>query len=128
MSDVIFNGSTSRKPVGQASIELVFDNSDGTAPGEYGRFTEISVKRRVTREGQSDYFMNGAKCRRRDITDLFLGTGLGPAQLRHHRTGHDFPVDRGQARGTAPLHRRGSGHLTLQGTAPGNGKPDAAHP
>ena len=78
MSDVIFNGSTSRKPVGQASIELVFDNSDGTAPGEYGRFTEISVKRRVTREGQSDYFMNGAKCRRRDITDLFLGTGLGP--------------------------------------------------
>ncbi|WP_077531220.1 chromosome segregation protein SMC [Vreelandella utahensis] len=78
MSDVIFNGSTSRKPVGQASIELVFDNSDGTAPGEYGRFNEISVKRRVTREGQSDYFMNGAKCRRRDITDLFLGTGLGP--------------------------------------------------
>ncbi len=78
MSDVIFNGSNSRKPVGQASIELVFDNSDGTAPGEYGRFNEISVKRRVTREGQSDYFMNGAKCRRRDITDLFLGTGLGP--------------------------------------------------
>ena len=78
MSDVIFNGSNTRKPVGQASIELVFDNSDGTAPGEYGRFNEISVKRRVTREGQSDYFMNGAKCRRRDITDLFLGTGLGP--------------------------------------------------
>ncbi len=78
MSDVIFNGSNTRKPVGQASIELVFDNSDGTAPGEYGRFNEISVKRRVTREGQSDYFMNGTKCRRRDITDLFLGTGLGP--------------------------------------------------
>ncbi|GHD47461.1 condensin subunit Smc [Marinobacter persicus] len=78
MSDVIFNGSTARKPVGQASIELVFDNSDGSAPGEFASFNEISVKRRVSREGQSAYFMNGAKCRRRDITDLFLGTGLGP--------------------------------------------------
>jgi chromosome segregation protein len=78
MSDVIFNGSTARKPVGQASIELVFDNSDGSAPGEFVNFNEISVKRRVSREGQSEYFMNGAKCRRRDITDLFLGTGLGP--------------------------------------------------
>jgi chromosome segregation protein len=78
MADVIFNGSSARKPVGQASIELLFDNSDGTAPGEFARFNEISVRRRVSREGQSDYFMNGAKCRRRDITDLFLGTGLGP--------------------------------------------------
>ncbi|TVP60600.1 MAG: chromosome segregation protein SMC, partial [Halomonadaceae bacterium] len=78
MSDVIFNGSTSRKPVGQASIELIFDNSDGSAPGEYAPFSEISVKRRVTREGQSEYFMNKSRCRRRDITDLFLGTGLGP--------------------------------------------------
>ena len=78
MADVIFNGSSARKPVGQASIELIFDNTDGTAPGEFARFSEISVRRRVSREGQSDYFMNGAKCRRRDITDLFLGTGLGP--------------------------------------------------
>ncbi|WP_372985519.1 chromosome segregation protein SMC [Marinobacter sp.] len=78
MTDVIFNGSSARKPVGQASIELVFDNSDGSAPGEFVRFNEISVRRRVSREGQSEYFMNGAKCRRRDITDLFLGTGLGP--------------------------------------------------
>lgn len=78
MSDVIFNGSTARKPVSQATIELVFDNADGSAPGEYAAFTEISVRRRVLREGQSDYFLNGAKCRRRDITDLFLGTGLGP--------------------------------------------------
>ncbi len=78
MSDVIFNGSTARKPVGQASIELVFDNSDGGAPGEYAQFNEISVRRRVSREGQSEYFLNGARCRRRDITDLFLGTGLGP--------------------------------------------------
>ncbi|PAV26296.1 condensin subunit Smc [Tamilnaduibacter salinus] len=78
MTDVIFNGSSARKPVGQASIELVFDNSDGSAPGQYAQFTDISVKRRVSREGQSDYFLNGSKCRRRDITDLFLGTGLGP--------------------------------------------------
>ncbi|MGO1461632.1 MAG: chromosome segregation protein SMC [Oleiphilaceae bacterium] len=78
MTDVIFNGSSARKPVGQATIELVFDNSDGSAPGEFVRFNEISVRRRVSREGQSEYFLNGSKCRRRDITDLFLGTGLGP--------------------------------------------------
>ncbi|MFO8142317.1 MAG: chromosome segregation protein SMC [Marinobacter sp.] len=78
MTDVIFNGSSARKPVGQATIELIFDNADGTAPGEFVKFNEISVKRRVSRQGQSDYFLNGAKCRRRDITDLFLGTGLGP--------------------------------------------------
>ena len=78
MTDVIFNGSSARKPVGQASIELVFDNSDGSAPGEFVKFNEISVRRRVSREGQSEYFLNGSKCRRRDITDLFLGTGLGP--------------------------------------------------
>ena len=78
MTDVIFNGSVNRKPIGQASIELVFDNSEGTVGGEFARFAEISVRRRVTREGQSDYFLNGTKCRRRDITDLFLGTGLGP--------------------------------------------------
>lgn len=78
MIDVIFNGSVNRKPVGQASIELIFDNSDGSLGGEYGAFAEISIKRKVTRDGMSDYFLNGQKCRRRDITDIFLGTGLGP--------------------------------------------------
>ncbi|MGQ9425342.1 chromosome segregation protein SMC [Gilvimarinus sp. F26214L] len=78
MTDVIFNGSGGRKPVGQASIELIFDNSDGTIVGEYASFAEISVKRKVTRDAQNTYFLNGSKCRRRDITDLFLGTGLGP--------------------------------------------------
>jgi len=78
MTDVIFNGSTGRKPVGQASIELVFDNSEGKLQGEYAQYTEISVKRKVTRDGQSIYYLNGTKCRRRDVTDLFLGTGLGP--------------------------------------------------
>ncbi|GAB5449683.1 MAG: chromosome segregation protein SMC [Halioglobus sp.] len=78
MADVIFNGSVNRQPVGQASIELVFDNSDGKLGGEYASYAEIATKRQVSREGQSEYFLNGAKCRRRDITDIFLGTGLGP--------------------------------------------------
>ncbi|MBX8477461.1 chromosome segregation protein SMC [Pseudomonas cichorii] len=78
MTDVIFNGSTSRKPVSQASIELVFDNSDGTLVGEYASYAEISIRRKVTRDSQNSYYLNGAKCRRRDITDIFLGTGLGP--------------------------------------------------
>jgi chromosome segregation protein len=77
MADVIFNGSSSRKPVGLASVELVFDNAEGKAPGEYAKFPEISIKRQVTRDGQSTYILNGTRCRRKDITDLFLGTGLG---------------------------------------------------
>jgi len=78
MTDVIFNGSNTRKPVTQASIELVFDNSDQSLLGEYASYAEISIRRRVTRDGQNTYFLNGTKCRRRDITDIFLGTGLGP--------------------------------------------------
>ncbi|KPB69703.1 chromosome segregation protein SMC [Pseudomonas cannabina] len=78
MTDVIFNGSTSRKPVSQASIELAFDNSDGTLVGEYAAYAEISIRRKVTRDSQNSYYLNGTKCRRRDITDIFLGTGLGP--------------------------------------------------
>ena len=78
MADVIFNGSSTRKPVGTANIELIFDNSDGSAGGEFAQYTQISVKRQVSRDGQSGYFMNGIRCRRRDITGLFLGTGLGP--------------------------------------------------
>ncbi len=78
LADVIFNGSSARKPVGQASIELVFDNSDGAVGGEYAAFNEISVRRQLSREGASAYFLNGTRCRRRDITDIFLGTGLGP--------------------------------------------------
>lgn len=78
MTDVIFNGSGGRKPVGQAAIELVFDNSDGAIRGEFAGYNEISVKRKVTRESQNFYYLNGSKCRRRDITDIFLGTGLGP--------------------------------------------------
>lgn len=78
MDDVIFSGSSSRKPVSQATVELVFDNSEGKLEGPYANYAEISAKRMVTRDGQSKYFLNGTKCRRRDIADLFLGTGLGP--------------------------------------------------
>ncbi|MEM7563249.1 MAG: AAA family ATPase, partial [Pseudomonadota bacterium] len=78
MEDVIFSGSSGRKPVGQASVELIFDNSDGRVRGEYAKYNEISVKRVATRVGQSKYFLNNTRCRRRDIADIFLGTGLGP--------------------------------------------------
>lgn len=78
MADVIFSGSSARKPVAQASVELVFDNAAGKIGGEYAKYAEISVKRQVTRDGQSHYYLNGTRCRRKDITDIFLGTGLGP--------------------------------------------------
>jgi chromosome segregation protein len=77
MTDVIFNGSRSRKPIGSGSVELVFDNSDGKLAGPYAGYAEVSLKRLVSRDGNSTYFINGSKCRRKDITHLFLGTGLG---------------------------------------------------
>ena len=77
MTDVIFSGSNTRKPVGQAMVEIVFDNTDGTIGGQYAGFGEISVKRSIARDGVSSYFLNGARCRRKDITHVFLGTGLG---------------------------------------------------
>jgi chromosome segregation protein len=77
MADVVFNGSSSRKPVGTASVELVFDNTDGQLAGQYAGFAEVSLKRVVSRDGNSAYFLNGTRCRRKDITQLFLGTGLG---------------------------------------------------
>jgi chromosome segregation protein len=78
MADVIFNGSTARKPIGQASVELLFDNPNGALGGEYAQYPEIAIKRLVTREGQSTYFLNNVRCRRRDVVDIFLGTGMGP--------------------------------------------------
>jgi chromosome segregation protein len=78
LTDVIFNGSSTRKPIGQASVELIFDNSDGTLGGEYSTYAEISIKRVISRSGDSSYFLNSTRCRRRDVIDIFLGTGLGP--------------------------------------------------
>jgi chromosome segregation protein len=77
MADVVFNGSSARKPVGTATVELVFDNADGKIGGPYASYGEIALKRAVSRDGQSAYFINGVRCRRKDITNLFLGTGLG---------------------------------------------------
>jgi len=78
MSDVVFNGSSSRKPVSKASVELFFDNKDGRIGGEFSSYNEISVRRSLEMDGQSNYYLNGTSCRKRDITDVFLGTGLGP--------------------------------------------------
>jgi chromosome segregation protein len=78
MTDVIFNGAATRKPIGQASVELVFDNTDGRIQGNMADRNQISIRRLVNRESTNTYFLNGTKCRRRDITDIFLGTGLGP--------------------------------------------------
>jgi len=78
LEDVIFKGSSGRKPVGQASVELVFDNTQGKVGGQYASYNEIAIRRQVARDGQSKYFLNGTHCRRRDISDIFLGTGLGP--------------------------------------------------
>ena len=79
MVDVIFNGSEKRKASGQCSIELLFDNSSAKIGGEYASYNEVSIKRVMTRDAQSDYFINNAKCRRKDVQDIFLGTGLGPS-------------------------------------------------
>jgi chromosome segregation protein len=78
ITDCIFNGSSSRKPVGAASVELLFDNTDTTLEGQYAKYAEISIRREVSRDGISAYYLNGTRCRRKDITGVFLGTGLGP--------------------------------------------------
>ena len=78
MRDVIFNGTTERKPSGRASVELVFDNGEGRVFGQWGRYDELAVRRVLTREGGSSYHINNMSVRRRDIQDIFMGTGLGP--------------------------------------------------
>ena len=77
MEDVIFNGSKTRKPAGRAAVELTFDNADNTIQGPYASYAEINVRRELARDGNSQYYLNGARCLKRDVTDLFLGTGLG---------------------------------------------------
>jgi len=77
MADVIFSGSSTRKPVGTATVELIFDNTEGRISGEFASYNEISVKRQIGRDGVSQYTLNGTRCRRKDVRDLFLGTGLG---------------------------------------------------
>jgi len=81
MQDVIFNGAATRRPAPRASVELVFDNSDHSLQGAWGQYAEVSIKRQLTRQGESTYFINNQTVRRRDITDLFLGTGVGARGL-----------------------------------------------
>ena len=78
LTDVIFSGSSARQPVGMASVELVFDNTENKIGGQYASYNEISIKRQINRDSVSTYYLNGTRCRRRDITAIFLGTGLGP--------------------------------------------------
>ena len=93
MADVIFNGSSARKPVGQATVEMLFDNSDGTIKGEFAGYNEISIRRTVSRDGQSQYFLNGTRCRRRDVTGRRLREPVAGEEsceytLVHRKTGH----------------------------------------
>ena len=78
IADVIFNGSNTRKPLGKASVEMIFDNSDGQVGGQFANYSQIAIRREIDRDAQSSYFLNGTRCRRKDITNVFLGTGLGP--------------------------------------------------
>jgi len=78
ISEVIFSGSRDRQPAGQAGVELLLDNSEGRLGGRFLSYREVSIRRPVDREGVSGYFLNGTRCRRRDITALLHGTGLGP--------------------------------------------------
>jgi chromosome segregation protein len=118
MQDVIFNGTNQRKPASRASVELVFDNSDHRAGGQWGQFGEIAVKRVLTRDGTSSYYINNQPVRRRDVQDVFLGTGPGAARLRHHRPGHHQPHHREQARGAAPVPGGSRRRLQVQGAPP----------
>ena len=127
LSDVIFSGSGGRKPVGTATVELIFDNSEGLVGGEYARFNEISVKRSVSRDSQSSYFLNGcalppARHRRRVPRHR-----PRRAQLLDHRAGHDLADRRGAARGTAHAPGGGRRHLQVQGAAQGDRVADQGH-
>ena len=115
MQDVIFNGTTLRKPAGRASVELVFDNADGRAGGQWNRFAEIAVKRVLTRDGTSSYYINNQPVRRRDVQDVFLGTGLGPRAYAIIGQGTICADHREQARGAAPVPRGSRRRLEVQG-------------
>ena len=118
MADVIFNGSGSRKPVGQASVELVFDNAEGKLGGEYASYSEVSLKRVVERDGNSAYFLNGVRCRRKDITQLFLGTGLGSRSYAIIEQNMISRVIEARPEDMRGFLEEAAGHLPLQGASP----------
>jgi chromosome segregation protein len=128
MQDVIFNGAGDRKPVGRASVELHFDNSQGRIGGQWGQYAELSIKRILTRDGDSTYYINNIPVRRRDIHDPVSRYRPRPAGVRDHRAGDDLPGNRGQARRAAHLSRGSGRRLQIQGAAQGNRRPHCRHP
>lgn len=127
MQDVIFNGSTARKPGSRASVELVFDNADGRAAGQWGQYAEIAVKRVLTRDGTSSYYINNLPARRRDIQDIFLGTGLGPRAYAIIGQGMIARLIEAKPEEPARVSRRSRGRVEVQGTPPRNREPSARH-
>jgi chromosome segregation protein len=118
MQDVIFNGTGSRKPASRASVELVFDNADHRAGGQWNQFTEIAVKRVLTRDGTSSYYINNQPVRRRDVQDVFLGTGLGPRAYAIIGQGTISRIIESRARRAAPVPGRSRRRLQVQGAPP----------
>jgi chromosome segregation protein len=147
ITDVIFNGSSARKPVGAASVELLFDNSETTLEGQYAKYAEIGIRREVSRDGISTYYLNGTRCRRKDITGVFLGTGLGPRSYSIIEQGmisrvieskpEEMRVFLEEAAGISKYKERrretsnrikgSGGHLEVQGTPPGDLEPHQTH-
>ena len=123
MQDVIFNGSAKRKPVSRASVELIFDNSLGKAAGQWSQLCrDFGQARADSATASPATYINNQHVRRKDITDIFLGTGLG-ARLRDHRAGDDLAHHRGQAGRAAHFPRRG-GRGVFQNTASGAARPN----
>ena len=118
MADVVFNGSSSRKPVGTASVELVFDNSDGQLAGQYAGYAEVSLKRVVSRDGTVRLLPERRALPPQGHHAAVPRHRPRLAQLRHHRAGHDLARHRGASGRAARLHRRGGRHLEVQGAAP----------
>ena len=118
LTDVIFNGSSSRSPTAMASIELVFDNRTGRVGGQLSGYSEISIRREVNRDSQSTYYLNGTKCRRRDIADVFLGTGFGPRTYSIIEQGMISQLVEAKPEDLRRLPGRSGRHFPLQGTPP----------
>ena len=127
MQDVIFNGTDLRKPAGRASVELAFDNSEARAGGPWNRFTEIAVKRVLTRDGTSSYHINGQPVRRRDIQDVFLGTGLGPRAYAIIGQGTISRIIESKPGRAAPLPRGSGRRLEVQGAPARDRDPAQGH-
>ena len=123
MQDVIFNGAGDRAPVGRASVELFFDNSAGRIGGQWGQYAELSIKRVLTRDGDSTYYINNIPVRRRDIHDLFIGTGLGPRAYAIIEQGMISRVIEAKPEELTSFSRGSRGRFEIQGAAQGNGRP-----